>query len=339
MTSKSVEMSDIVLAKGIGVFLVVVGHLVPAGHLTGNDWFFVIKNIIYMFHMPFFMALSGYLFIRNDRLAELYKSYFPYVKGQFLRLILPFFVMGVLVLLGKMAAQQFIHVDKVPEGFLVGLKGLFYETWRSPALFIWYIYVLFVYKAVSLALYKVAGYRHLPVFAVGLVLYFMPSVTYFYLDKLMPFFVFFVYGGILRDHKDQYLAVIDRFGWCFCVVFAAALFFLYDPSLPEYTHVKLIAGGLSVPAIHFLCRVIMRAKNILYKVIYVLGSRSYAIYLFNTICIGLTKAVMFMVMSWNGMNFLVFAPILICGGIIGPIIISEIYALRFKLYARFRGAM
>lgn len=335
MNSRGKEMIDVTLAKGVGIFLVVLGHIVPSGSLAGNDWFFVISNIIYMFHMPFFMAISGYVFLRGDRLVELYGRYPAFIVKQFKRLIVPFIAMGLFVLFGKMIAQHFLHVDKVPESFAEGLKGLFYETWHSPSTFIWYIYVLFVYQVFFVFFCRFMGRENYLIYAffLAMVLYILPSVQYFYLDKLMPFFIFFVYGGVLRFYRVQYLNLIDRYSYLFAFAFGFSLFWLYDPSLPEYTYVKLIAGGFSVPALHALCRIVMSHKNLAYRMIYVLGVFSYSIYLFNTICIGVLKAFMFKFVNWHGMNFLFFAPILVFGGIIGPMIIATLYQRRFDMYS------
>ena len=42
------------IAKGIGILLVLIGHI---------DWGnYILTNTIYSFHMPLFMMVSGYLF-------------------------------------------------------------------------------------------------------------------------------------------------------------------------------------------------------------------------------------------------------------------------------------
>jgi fucose 4-O-acetylase-like acetyltransferase len=53
--SKHVEHIDIL--KGIAILLVVMGHVIQANIGVNNTLF----NIIYSFHMPLFMALSGYV--------------------------------------------------------------------------------------------------------------------------------------------------------------------------------------------------------------------------------------------------------------------------------------
>ncbi|NBH25961.1 hypothetical protein D3Z60_09125 [Lachnospiraceae bacterium] len=48
---KIVRVDEIDIAKGLGILLVIVGHLLPE-----DSW---MRQIIYSFHMPLFMILSG----------------------------------------------------------------------------------------------------------------------------------------------------------------------------------------------------------------------------------------------------------------------------------------
>lgn len=69
--SKRIEWIDI--AKGIGILLVVLGHLSVNGQ--------VIRTIVYSFHMPLFFTISGFLYKQKDFASTL--------KGGFKKLIVP----------------------------------------------------------------------------------------------------------------------------------------------------------------------------------------------------------------------------------------------------------
>lgn len=325
------EMVDITLAKGLGIFLVVVGHIMPGKASEGNEWFDIVMNVIYMFHMPFFMAISGFVYFRQKRIEEIYANYAQSTYKDFKRLMLPFCAIGITVLIGKIVAGSFLHVDKAPPSVLDVLSGLFYDTKNSPATFIWYVYVLFIYRAFAPVWFKLTRFNLWMAAALGFVLYFAPRIDYFYMDKMLPFFIFFIYGCALRRYKDIYEPLVDRYGPLFMVAFFAGMYLVYNPELHEYTHVKLISGALAFPALHWLCRIMAKGAPLMQKIFYELGQSSYPIYLFNTICIGVTKAVMFKITHWHGMNFFFFAPILILGGLIGPMIIERIYAMRYVI--------
>jgi fucose 4-O-acetylase-like acetyltransferase len=62
ITQKQDSLEWILIAKGIGIFLVVVGHFYPE---TSPDYWTQIKKVIYSFHMPLFFILSGYLYTHD----------------------------------------------------------------------------------------------------------------------------------------------------------------------------------------------------------------------------------------------------------------------------------
>ncbi|GJQ50837.1 MAG: acyltransferase family protein [Candidatus Kuenenia stuttgartiensis] len=326
MTTSSAfeEKKDITLAKGLGIFLVVVGHILARGTSEGNQWFTELTHIIYLFHMPFFMALSGYVYFRPGRVKKIWHHYGDFMVKQIVRLLLPFFLLGLIVLAGKMIAAQVLHVDNKPQDIIVGVSGLFCMTENSPSTFIWYIYVLFIYAAIMPVIYHFVPKPLWVCLVVGGLLYLLPPIHYIYMDKLFAFFLFFIIGGIMRCDDKKYLDLIDRYIWLFVFLFIAS-FSLYALNLFPYKYTKLIIGLLSIPALHAACRVLLVYGGKGGQVLYLLGSYTLVIYLFNTISIGVVKGVMFKFANWDGLNFLFFAPILILSGVLGPIIISKLW--------------
>jgi fucose 4-O-acetylase-like acetyltransferase len=77
------------IAKGIGIFLVVLGHC------TGTNQTQYIFNFIYLFHMPLFFFLSGYFFkdkyLNNKKkffIGRLRRLYVPFVKWNVIFVVL-----------------------------------------------------------------------------------------------------------------------------------------------------------------------------------------------------------------------------------------------------------
>ena len=77
-------------AKGIGIALVVLGHLDKTGQLS--------REMIYAFHMPFFFFISG-LFVSNTKGAKAYFS------DCFKRLYVPFAFFTVLDIVWQLVTQ------------------------------------------------------------------------------------------------------------------------------------------------------------------------------------------------------------------------------------------
>lgn len=77
-------------AKGLMIFFVVWMHCIQ--HFGNHLLDYILPSIVYSFHMPVFMIVSGYLFAK--RLGGEWKDVLPIVKKQFCRLIIPNIVMG-----------------------------------------------------------------------------------------------------------------------------------------------------------------------------------------------------------------------------------------------------
>lgn len=315
MSLKKQEKIDVTLCKGLAITLVVIGHLLGRGEPQGHEWFLTFKEYLYLFHMPFFMFLSGYVYFRPGRLSELLGRYRRFFHKQFVRLILPFLAFGLGILILKLVLQHYLHVDNVPEGIADGLYKMFWDTNASPVLFIWYIFVLFVFSVLSPLLYPLLKERMGLWLALGLVVYALPWFPHLYINKMTAYFVFFTLGGFLRHHEDSYIRLLDGKTMLWIGLFALS-FLTYE--VIDKRLCILLVGVLSVPALHGLCR--KPAMNNAPAAI--LGRESYIIYLFNTLCIGATKAVIFLFSDWNGANFLWVAPLLLIAGLIGPIMVK-----------------
>ena len=139
---------DIDQVRGFAILLVVFGHLVARADPANVHWYEPLRRAVYAFHMPLFLYLSGLAAVLSGA-ALRPRSELPKVAGaRARRLLVPFFGLGVATVLGKLLLGHVMRVDNAPAGFLAGLQGLFWDTGASPALSIWYLFVLFV---VSLA--------------------------------------------------------------------------------------------------------------------------------------------------------------------------------------------
>ena len=73
--TKRIEWIDI--AKGIGIILVVIGHISQIE---------VLNDIIYSFHMPLFFIISGYLYKRKEN----------FTKGKFKKILIPYLAFSII---------------------------------------------------------------------------------------------------------------------------------------------------------------------------------------------------------------------------------------------------
>lgn len=119
--------------KGLAAILVVLGHIIQVGDLyfDSNPVF----KIIYSFHMPLFMFLSGLVSFYTFRKQRNWL----YILKRFVQLIIPFLVWGFLsvslkAILSTIKGEDFSFFDNLKEFVLVPEHGL------------WFLYVLFIFN-------------------------------------------------------------------------------------------------------------------------------------------------------------------------------------------------
>ena len=69
---------DMDIARGIGIFLVVLGHSFPDSQFNNSNFYAYIYKLIYSFHMPFFFIISGFFAYKIYEIENL-KGYGSYV--------------------------------------------------------------------------------------------------------------------------------------------------------------------------------------------------------------------------------------------------------------------
>jgi fucose 4-O-acetylase-like acetyltransferase len=325
---------DIDAAKGLAIILVVFGHLVARTDPQGVGWYEPLRRAVYAFHMPFFLYLSGLVVVSSGMLLAPRAQWGRVARARAARLLAPFFGLGLLVVLAKLVAARVMYVDNPPAGFMAGLLGLVWHTAASPALSVWYLFVLFVVSLATLAALGGRAARWPLLLAATLALYALPLPAYVYADRVGEYAVFFVLGTGAGFLGARWEALIDRIwpGALTLLLAALAAVALFGAHWPEKP-VMLPIGLLSFPAIHGALRN-MQAGS-LYSLFLRLGRYSFVIYLFNTLSIGLAKGLMLHICSWDGANFLPFACALMSAGLLGPVLLKRYALRRVKILDRF----
>ena len=319
MAEPSQRLSDIDIAKGLAIVLVVFGHIVARQPPADNEWYVVTKQAIYKFHMAFFMFLSGIVFFRKIQLAKSLREYGVQIWQRFVRLMPAYFLFAGIVFLAKWGAQSFLHVDNPVNG-LTDLIGIWLYPMESISAFLWYIYVLFLFCTVGLALISLTGGRVLLLVGLGVALLFAPRTPFLGMDQFCKYFLFFLLGGLAIRNWVKYNILVKR-AWIPATV---AFILMLSQSGYHGDGYTTITALLSLIALHGFCRQKIPLANLLKF----LGLMSFPIYLMNTLSIGFAKAVMLKFMSWDGQNFFIFAPILTAAGLWGPVIIKQYFIRR-----------
>jgi fucose 4-O-acetylase-like acetyltransferase len=316
---------DLDRGKTLGVLLVVFGHLVarqdPSGPGWGAAWYEPLRAGLYTFHIPFLFYLSGYAAGWSGAAMAAGPAWAGLLQRRARHWLGPALLFGLAILAGKCVAQSFLHVDHAPASFTTGLVNLVWRTDDSPAQSVWYLIVLFAYSACVPPLLALLGGRTVLLVLVAVALMPLPLPPFLFADRLLLYLPFYLAGIQAERHDTGWCAFLDRWrpvlltlfavGFGLLVLLAAAGLLLRLPRAP----LLLAASALAIPALHAGVR---RLAARLLAALDRLGPYAFAIYLLNTIFIGLAKALLMTVLPWQARWFPLFAPLLLTAGIIGP---------------------
>lgn len=317
-------LHDVTIAKGLAIFLVVLGHVVTGRPPADNEWYTAMRTAIYAFHMPFFIYLSGYIFFYTDSAARAWRNVPNFVARRAERLLVPFLLFGLLIIVGKHIAVQFIHVDNIGRSALDEIVNLFWNTRNSAAQSVWYVFVLFEMTVFAVFALRIVR-SPLILFALAIPLSLLPIPPVLYLDRFFLYLPFFFAGGVAIAHRERWNALMDRHLWLFLMLFAAAI--VVTRILSVY-HLSILACGLTaIPALHGVCRLAAVQNS---RLLDALGRYSFPIYLLNTIALGVAKGVLLLFMPWDGANFLIFLPVMLAAGIVAPILVKTLVFRRVR---------
>jgi fucose 4-O-acetylase-like acetyltransferase len=319
-SSSRARLHDIDRAKGLTIILVVIGHIAARDKPSGTDWFALVQFLINSFHMPFFMYLAGYVFFYSGNAYDPRPTYFGYVRRRAERLLIPFLAVGLLIVVGKLSLQAFMHVDNWAGNIGSALRALIWDTSNSPAESIWFVFVLFVYCACVPLLLRLVGYRLWILLTGAAIAYFLAAYLlivpgYVYLDRISTYLIFFLVGGLVQRRSDA-PAFIDRAFVPFAVCFAISLALLAFQVFEDQAFV--LCNFLGIPCMHGLVLRVQERRFLLW-----LSQYTFVIYLLNTVVIGFTMGILRLFLPWNAGSFLLLVPVLGLVGLFGPILIKR----------------
>ncbi|NLI93439.1 MAG: acyltransferase [Peptococcaceae bacterium] len=259
-------------AKGIGIILVVFGHVIGGINSAGMDisksFFTGAFSFVYGFHMPLFFFLSG-LFVENWLNKE------NKFHDKISTILWPYFIWSIM--------QGAVNV--LLSGYTnnsLTWSSLFYSILFSPIGQFWYLYVLFIYFILYYCFKKFLSIKI--IYLVSLLFFlFNPSLNFWILDKILLNFIFFVSGSLARNKiaKNLFLSINKLPLLIFSLIFIIANFVYLENT--DYFNLKiigkLIIGYIGISFIVVLTIFLQRFKGKFFKSLQFLGKMSMIIYL------------------------------------------------------------
>lgn len=330
------RLFDLDRAKGLGIFLVVLGHVVAREYPSDVSWYPILKERIYLFHMPFFMFVAGAIAGYTWKPISTLQDYMIFVKRRAERLLPAYFIFALIVFVGKLVAQSLTPRVDNPVKSVWSFFDVIIMPYQSFSAYLWFIFVLFLlYAALPILLWMARG-RFLWLLVFAAVVQFLPATPYFGIASFKEYLFVFLLGFVIMQETapgvkfyDLFTQHLDKWWWVWVFVFVLGLVITQKNMLGDIFHFgkfkdfqpyKIIFGLLSIPVLLGFVRSAIANRS---QFLLTLGTYTFVIYLMNTMAIGTVKALGLKFVAWDGVNFYFYAPILLMAGLYLPIMIKK----------------
>lgn len=312
------------IAKTICIILVVFGHYVPN---NCPDWWIMVHDIIYSFHMPLFMFASGFVYIATRNVQQ---SYSTFIVKKIRRLIVPYLVVSFLIISIKLLTESHMYVEN-PKNTMSYIRMFYYP---EAGYFLWFIWALW-WMFIIIPLFKSKSNR-LILFIISIFFAYIPiNVTEILcLAQVKRMFMYFMLGVVVYDwkHMFSYCKKTPIFVYIsfFTVLFLFKLY-RWEETLYIVDTITTLAGIATTISLS----IYIDKRNSKIKWLLTISSSSYIIYLFHTTFQGFTKAIIFKIPFLNNLNndltFFIGAIIVVTCGVVFPIILNKFVLKKYTI--------
>lgn len=277
----NLRLRNIDLVKGILVILVISGHVLQ-GSILENIW----RYIIYSFHMPVFIGISGYLF-NYSKTAHI--SFKELILKYTFRIIIPWIIAVIIYMLllktftnsngVKILISSFVH----PEyhlWFIPGFLSWIFITWFGKKLDISIKWLLFISGIISLISFILNKY---PLIYENILVSnsFIEVVLYTFRPY---FYVFFVFGIYINSNQIPIKLELNLF--IALASFLGIILLFFFPNIIAYIVLFFL---FNVSFLYILIRISIQDLLPYSRRIEWIGINSLGIYLWHVIPILVSK--------------------------------------------------
>jgi fucose 4-O-acetylase-like acetyltransferase len=316
----NIPVDWVLIAKGLGISLVVLGHFDPP---SSPGYWTNIRDIVYSFHMPLFFILSGYLYTHHKY------SYSDLIKIKTRRLLFPFVSVALVFFLIKFAANHFVPLQYPVN--LQSIYSLLINPIHSYMPLLWFVHALFL----IFAIYPLARLVTNDIFLLLLTI-----VANLFWENNLPFFSnmlhnvpFFIAGAILKNTPTLSIQALSPgvhyilFSISFFILTHTTRIFFINESNIDYI-LRFLLGIFGSSAIIIISKTILfQGNNITRKLLSQIGYYSMSIYLFHTLFESSVRIGFLHILKGVDIPFEFVAFTAIISGIVFPFLLEK-YVLR-----------
>ena len=202
-TAKRISLLD--FTRGVAIFLVLIGHAATDSFIYRPVVYEIFDQAIYTFHMGLFFIISGFLdSIRNDINSK--EEYFNYVKLKFMRLMLPFISISILIDILIILKEIVINKD-FSSNYICGIiqNNLFYPELAVRGS-LWFLYVLFFISILTPLVNKINN-KYVILFLIVVSLLNLTSIYLFAINKLCMYLIYYMIGKYVAKNYEKFLYI------------------------------------------------------------------------------------------------------------------------------------
>lgn len=275
------------LAKGIGIFLVVLGHAsLRMDHQFYQDRLVLITQIIFSFVMPLFFMIAAALQRQSMEAKKISTSEYIYKRSK--SILLPFFSLGIIfTILNICTPQSIVSTPSINE-MIMGL--LFYQSNDAimPSGPLWFLFTLYLLSLIGIVFHKTN--RANIIMLLGILLHFysknITNVHIFSVDMITLYFYFYFSGYVY--HKTILNHEKINYEWSWPVL--ALIFYLSIQNKNITKEFFLLTGLSGTLLLILISNEITKYGNIYLKsLLSYIGKNSLVIYVFHVPSFVLTR--------------------------------------------------
>lgn len=262
-------------ACGITILLVVYAHI-TFPETDGISWYVISKKLIYNFHMPLFMCLSGYLaFLSTSNKSIKSKTdYLNYQKKKLYK-FLPVYLIAISCSILLDVFYKHLPITEIYKNILIS----FFVPAHGTAAFVWYLYVLFGFYLVTPFLLNLKSSSQYLLLLVGfLFTNFIGTVSPLFSAELFcKYFFFFFSGGLIYLNTDRFMFYIrDNGRW---ITFLTISLLVLDLFIDLIIPFQVLSIGVIMSVLYIST---LKWPDLISKIFTIMGVSSFAIYILNS---------------------------------------------------------
>lgn len=233
--------------KAFACFLVVLGHLLQSFQKANIDNYTNITNFInwfiYLFHMPLFIMISGFLYCKREKINT-FCEYKKFVIKKIVNLMVPYVAFYLIFVGINMLFSNSVNTS-------LGIDNLI-GIINNPIAPYWYLYAITSIFIFIPILEKICNYNKKIVFSILIILKilsFFMNIKLYFIDSIIEFGIYFYLGKFISMENINKSNLYSLVCIMLYIIIALLYYFIANDvnnCLNEFIRLLLSLGGIYV---------------------------------------------------------------------------------------------